>query len=539
MALIFRITLAACGCLAASAALAGPAHRGFVPDSLEGLPIARIEIHARTIFDPVPPGRLSHLYEAANRLHIRTREKTIREQLLMKPRQPWFAARGYESRRKLRSLDFLEPSVIHAAREGDSAVVHVETHDGWSTSPEFNLESADGKRYGSLGLTERNFLGLGKAYSVTYRNLPRGNSRGISYSDPSLQGTRIQLRYSASDGATGAGNEFSVGQPFYAEDATRSYDFQWSRSTSIAALYQRANEVARFNRRQESWSVSAGAGHRSGTLIRRIVGSFESDDRRFGPTQIENPGLPVEFTGGEASLRLRRIMVEGRLWRPQYIERDRVNGFTLVEDFDVGSSLSAGVGYAPRLLGSSQDEGFARARMAAGVVTPIGFGQLTATASSRLKTIPTETVGQVDVRFVQQSHLRQTFVIAARGIAGINPARDFEVAAGGLNGLRAYPVTSVAGRKLWRFNAENRWTVADRLFGGLTVGTVMFTDAARAWGPGSGGADWFVDSGAGLRLSLPQWSLGQVLRIDLAWPIEPSRNGERNPVLTFGSSQAF
>ena len=513
--------------------------RGFAPDSLEGLPIARIEIHARTIFDPLPPGRLSHLYEAANRLHIRTREKTIRDQLLMTPRQPWFVARGYESRRKLRSLDFLEPSVIHATREGDSAIVHVETHDGWSTSPEFNIESADGKRYGSVGLTERNFLGLGKAYSITYKELATGRSRGITYSDPSLQGTRIQLRYSASDGATGAGNEFDVGQPFYAEDAPRSYGFHWSRVTSIAALYQRASEVASFNRRQESWTVSGGAGHRSGTLIRRIAGSFESLDRRYGPTQIEDSGVPVEFTGGEESLRLRRIMVEGRLWRPRYIERDRVNGFKLVEDFDVGSSLTAGIGYAPRLLGSSQDEGFARARMAAGVVTPIGFGLLTTMFSSRLKTVPTETVGQLDVRFVQQSDLGQTFVIAAHGIAGINPAREFEVTAGGLNGLRAYPLTSVAGRKLWRFNAENRWTHADRLFGGLTVGTVMFTDAARAWGPGSGGADWFVDSGVGLRLSLPQWSLGQVLRIDLAWPIEPSRNGERQPVLTFGSGQAF
>jgi hypothetical protein len=30
-----------------------------------------------------------------------------------------------------------------------------------------------------------------------------------------------------------------------------------------------------------------------------------------------------------------------------------------------------------------------------------------------------------------------------------------------------------------------------------------------------------------------------VLRFDLAWPVEPTRDERRKPVLTFGSSQAF
>jgi hypothetical protein len=43
----------------------------------------------------------------------------------------------------------------------------------------------------------------------------------------------------------------------------------------------------------------------------------------------------------------------------------------------------------------------------------------------------------------------------------------------------------------------------------------------------------------GLRIALPQWSLGQVMRIDVAWPVEPTRDGQRNAVLSFGSSQGF
>ena len=71
------------------------------------------------------------------------------------------------------------------------------------------------------------------------------------------------------------------------------------------------------------------------------------------------------------------------------------------------------------------------------------------------------------------------------------------------------------------------------------AGELSPVDVARAWGPGAEGSDWFVDAGLGLRVSLPQWSLGQVLRFDVAWPLYPRRDGQRRPVLSFGSNQAF
>jgi len=227
------------------------------------------------------------------------------------------------------------------------------------------------------------------------------------------------------------------------------------------------------------------------------------------------------------------------LWRPHYIERVRVNGFGLVEDFDLGPSISIGIGAAPRLLGSSQDEAFARAAIAAGVLTPFGFGTLSAGGSSRMQNRPLESVGEIDARWVQQSRFGQTLVLAAHGIGGRKVPRDFEATAGGLNGLRAYPVTAVTGTRLVRLNAENRWTMGRQFWESVTIGQVLFTDAARAWGPGSGMSQWHVAAGTGLRIVLPQWSLGQVIRIDVAWPVSPSVDGSRRPVVSFGSSQAF
>jgi hypothetical protein len=73
----------------------------------------------------------------------------------------------------------------------------------------------------------------------------------------------------------------------------------------------------------------------------------------------------------------------------------------------------------------------------------------------------------------------------------------------------------------------------------LNAGTAVFFDAARAWGAGAEGTGWFRDAGVGLRLGIPSWGLTEVMRVDIAWPIEPSRDGANLPVLTFGSSQAF
>jgi hemolysin activation/secretion protein len=100
-------------------------------------------------------------------------------------------------------------------------------------------------------------------------------------------------------------------------------------------------------------------------------------------------------------------------------------------------------------------------------------------------------------------------------------------------------VQAVAGTRGWRLNAENRMVIGENYWENVTVGVVGFMDAARAWGAGSGPSQWFVDAGTGLRVALPQWSLGQVLRIDLAWPLSPTRDGQRDAVITFGSSQAF
>ncbi len=505
---------------------------------IDGLPISRVEVHPLNIYDPVPPGRLAALYRLANRLHIRTRERTLRGQLLFAEGDLWSEEVARENERNLRALDFLYPSRIRTRVERDSVVATVETHDIWTTSPEFNLESADGNQYGSISFTERNLVGLGKSVSVEFRKDAVGSSRSLSYDDPGVGGTHARFHFGAGDAAGGANGQISLGIPFYAQNTRTAFGASWYRNTFVSSLFQGGVEVASLNQRVEETEIHWGWGAKRDLTIQRLVASFSARDRRFGPSRLD-PGAPPEFAGGEESLFQRRIAIEGRLWRPQFVERTSVRRMVLTEDIDLGANLALKLGMSPRFLGSTADESYAVLRAGIGAEQSWGFGWVNGSLETRIRHEPREMVQRVDARWYTGNSPRQRLVLGVLGIQGTRVDRDFQLVFGGLNGLRAYPVHAVAGRRGWRFNLEERRLIGENYWNLFTVGAVVFLDAARAWGPGAAGAGWYSAGGGGVRIALPQWSLSQVIRVDVAWPLDPTRDGQRRPVLTFGSSQAF
>ena len=417
--------------------------------------------------------------------------------------------------------------------------VLIATRDLWTTSPEFNFESSGGKKYGALAFTDRNLAGLGKSLSFSWRHDPVGVSQYLSYFDPDVYGSHARLSMVTGDGSDGASTRLSLGVPFWALDVRRSYGVSWERATSNAVLYQRATELARISQRLEDGELWWGHGGWTDSTIRRFTYSLYLRDKRLGPTVATGAtAVPRELTGGESSLRLRRLNAEMRLWRPDYIERIDVDEIGTTEDFDVGSSLRFKLGYAPGWF-RRRGEGYTRLQFDRGASTRLGFGWARGSIETRLRRTPHDLLQQIEARWIHQPSERLALVMAAEGVAGLEMDRDFQLIVGGLNGLRAYPVQALAGRRLWRLNAEQRWKVANVFGDLLAVGMVAFADGARTWGPGAGGSGWFVDSGIGLRFSAPQWTFGRVLRFDLAWPVNPTRDAKRQPVVSFGSSQAF
>lgn len=508
-------------------------------DSLDGRPIARVEVEAHRIFDTLQGGRLAGLFRFADRLHVRTRTSTIRNHMILVPGQPWSDARARECERALRALDIFDVVRVEGRPSGDSVVVQIWTRDAWTTSPEFSLERGGGELFGSVQFTERNLFGRAQQINVAYREDPTGISRSIGAADPGVNGTRIRAAVSAGEGSSGTTAGFAVGLPFWAEDAPWAFSILADRAHTTARLFEEGAEVATFARRLERFEISAGRGRRFGRTIARLGGAFTILDRSFGGTTLQ-PGAPIEFDGGEERLRVRRFTVEGRLWQPSFVEGMGVERLDGIEDIDLGRSLTLALGYSPRALGATVEDGFAALRLDAGT-TPRrpGFGLLRLGLTSRLVGGPREATGRLEARWVNQTLPRHTLVVAALGAAGWRNPRDFQLVVGGLNGLRAHDVHALAGDRLWRWNAESRWLIGRDFLHLVSFGAAAFWDAAQTWGPGSSDVPWQHDLGLGLRLGLPRSAHNRVARFDVAWPVAPGRHNLREAVFSFGSSQAF
>jgi hypothetical protein len=512
------------------------------PDSLtalDGRVVRRLDIVPRAIFDPLPEHG-GGFYVLANRVHVRTRRSTVRGALVLREGSRWTEARRAESERHLRALGFLVPDSVSASPVGrDSVDVRVVTHDNWTTSPEFSIESGGGQHYGSFSFIERNFLGLGTSLTLGYRQDVSGISRVASVDDNELFGSHWRGRLAASRGSAGRSESAMLMLPFWAEDAPRTLGGNASRDDAETDLFSGGRLAAHVAGRYERADVVWGAGRLVDGTIERIIASFEVRDRTLGrPVLYE--GAPAAFARDPEKLRVRRLAGELRLSRPHFLVRRGVELMDRAEDIDVGAGIYLKGGFAPAAFGSSVDEGFARVRVDLGHdAGRAGFGLLKAGAQSSYRGGVQELQGDVSARWVQQPRERWTGVVAATGIAGHNMPADFQLTLGGLTGLRAFPVHELTGTQVWRGNAELRWIGVRDWLRLVSVGAAGFWDAGRAWGPGSEERSWHHDVGFGLRLSLPHSALNAVARFDVAWPVSPAPDGRRGPAYSFGSGQAF
>ena len=136
------------------------------------------------------PASLPGTHGAIDNLHIRTREATVRRQLL-------FAAGGTvdtlavaESLRRLRRLRYLsEVGVITTSCAGVAAVdLAVVTRDAWSTQPSVKVR---GSGSAVIGLEERNVLGTGRDARIYLRSDGAQLGFGVAYLDPWVAGTNV------------------------------------------------------------------------------------------------------------------------------------------------------------------------------------------------------------------------------------------------------------------------------------------------------------------------------------------------------------
>jgi hemolysin activation/secretion protein len=104
---------------------------------------------------------------------------------------------------------------------------------------------------------------------------------------------------------------------------------------------------------------------------------------------------------------------------------------------------------------------------------------------------------------------------------------DTQLLLGGDNGLRGYPLRYQAGTSRAVLTLEERFYTNWQPLKLANVGAAIFADSGRMWGRDPFAAapeGWLTDVGVGLRLGSVRSGLGNILHIDVAFPLNRTNN---------------
>jgi hypothetical protein len=204
------------------------------PEQLEakGVRVGEVDIDVEEIFDTSVPGESAAPYRWANGLHVRTREDSIRSQLLFHESEPYSRQKVEETERLLRGRRYLfdawvEPTCYHP--EDETVDVRVRVRDVWSLNPGIHFSRKGGTNNTGLILEDQDFLGRGEFVSVSWSSNVDRNSLLFAYDDPQILGTWWRGRVAYSDNSDGSLGQFIIERPFY------SLDSRWSAGLDLAS----------------------------------------------------------------------------------------------------------------------------------------------------------------------------------------------------------------------------------------------------------------------------------------------------------------
>jgi len=492
------------------------------PERLEEIDavIGNVRITNGDVFDPSRPEEEGLFYRLVNALHIQTREEVIRRQLLLHAGDPYSQDAVAETERLLRTNKYLQRVEIKPTGvENGSVDLEVLTADTWTLSPDISYTYKGGASTGGFELEEANLLGTGSDIKLGYKSRVERNQAYFGYRDGQLGASRMELDLWAAHADDGSSYRFLLAQPFYALNSHRAGGVYLERFDQVDPLYQLGevyDEVGHAARRVEvfyGWSDGLAGNHVSrfktglGFDTHRFTGV---DDRERSSNAPPDRRDVYPFVAWE--------------WLENHYETTRnADNIGRVEDRFLGTRVAARLGYASRLLGSD------------------AAAWLYALDAQRSVKLFGDTVmlrGGLHGRQASQEPDSYRFETAARWYHRQSPGRllyaelsgavaeqadpDQQLTIGGDNGLRGYPMRYQAAKAVAMFTLEQRFYTDWYPFRLFRVGATAFVDIGKAWGtygPPDSDLGLLSDVGVGLRIGSPRSSHGNMVHVDVAYPL--------------------
>jgi outer membrane protein assembly factor BamA len=493
----------------------------------QGAIIGKIELDVRQIFDEHDARENSGLYHLADQLHVRTKQSTIRAQLLFHSGDRYQARILAETERNLRALGYLYDAYVVPVKYADGKVtIRVITKDVWTLSPGVSFSRAGGANSSGVDFSDSNFLGLGKSLSVAHSSNVDRTSNGITYGDPNLLGSRWTLAAAYVDASDGAQRTFALAQPFYSLDSPWTSTVKAIQYDRTVSRYNLGDIVDQFKRDETYYEVSGGLS--SGLIdgwVRRIYAGMRYDENVFA--QVAGTSMPAAILPPNRTLSYPFIAAE--LVQDEFRKVGDQNQIGRTEDLYFGTRLYAEIGYSGMSFGANQNDLLFTTSASKGYqLTELTQLFLAGTVNSRLQS------GNIRNLFVDGTATYywrwlpdDVLFVFLNGATTHALDPDSQLLIGGDTGLRGYPLRYESGTSRGLLTVEQRFYTDWYPFRLARFGAAIFSDVGRTWGSGViGNSDpgTLEDVGCGMRFGNTRSGLGNVLHVDLAFPLKGERN---------------
>ncbi len=488
----------------------------------EDAAIGSIDIDIRNIFDKSDPRENNNLYQLANRLHLRTKRGAIKAQLLFKSGDRYNGQALEETERNLRKLIYVYDAHVVPVRYADGKVdVKVITKDVWTLNPGISFSRAGGTNSTGYKLQDTNFLGWGKTLTIGHSSNVDRSSNTVEYADPNVFGSRWTTDLAYAHSSDGNERALQIAQPFY------SLDTRWS--TKISALtfdrtvsrYNLGNIVDQFNDNQQTYELSGGV---SRGLVdgwtRRLLFGMHYDQNLFVPTPVTS--LPANPLPPDRTLSYPFVGFD--ILNDNYKKIGDQNQIGRTEDLYFGTEVTGQVGLSNGAFGAHTNALMLAATAVRGIELP--YEQqlfLNGDFSSRVEDGRARNlIADGSAKYYWRWHTDWLLYAALSGTVTDSLDPDKQLLLGGDDGMRGYPLRYESGTSRGILTVEQRVFTDWYPFRLVRVGAAAFVDVGRTWGSGVvGNSDpgLLRDVGFGLRLGNTRTGLGNVVHVDLAFPL--------------------
>lgn len=489
--------------------------------------VRNVSVNQLPIFDESNPDENNSLYRWINRIHIDTKPGVIRNKVLFEPGDTVNSRILAESERLLRDQKYVSESKLRVLQKCDDVLdVEVVTREVWTMTPDLSIHTAGGDNKFKIGVRDTNFLGTGQNVGINYNSTAERTAYEIAFEDEDFRDRHRLLKLVYSDNSDGSRYWVQLAQPFYALDSRRAWNFKLENTNEIMTQYQFGDKVSEVDHSYESaemsWGFSGGIKNR---VTRRYTLGLRHEQHSYGPgTELPLPGVKIEDVSLDYPfLQFERI-------EDNFATAYNISQIYRTEDLQVGSALSASIGYSPRDAGFLIMDGRYSDTL---IFRPKMLLQWNTDWYARLNTNTSQWEDSrinfnVDFHRGQTEHRTLYMGLAATRALNLNSSEQIYL--GGTNGLRGYDSHFLNGDSAVRFSIEQRLFTDYHPWQLLRVGFAGFFDVGRVYGSTDpAGNDLYKNVGLGLRLAPSKSDKGNIIHADIAWPLNRNSPGGNSP----------